>query len=334
MVVKTMKVLFAGTPEVAVPSLRALVADTEHVEVVAVLTRADAPQGRGRHLAPSPVKQAALELGLPVIESNPKDVAFIDELKQTGADVAAVVAYGNILRQRVLDALELGWYNLHFSILPQWRGAAPVQRAIWSGETLTGATVFRITAGMDTGPIIAQSTTEIGLHETSGELLNRLAVDGAQLLTLAMRTVKDGTAIPVEQAQGAYEKADKITVDDAHIVFHAPVFAVDRQVRACTPEPGAWCVLGNADSGDAHDGETDEQRLSLHVLEGRIADSSDPQVPGDLQPGKLAVSKKHVWVGTLTGAYELLSVKPQGKRGMKAADWARGAHLGSDVRCL
>ena len=172
-----LKVLFAGSPEVAVPSLRMLAEDTEHFEVVAVLTRPDAPTGRGRKLVPNPVKQAALELGLPVIESDPSEETFINELTATGAQAAAVVAYGKILKQEVLDALPMGWYNLHFSLLPQWRGAAPVQRSIWAGDTLTGATVFRIVRKMDAGPILAQSTVEIGAHETSGELLNRLAPD-------------------------------------------------------------------------------------------------------------------------------------------------------------
>ncbi|MCI1635534.1 methionyl-tRNA formyltransferase [Bifidobacterium sp.] len=324
-----MKVLFAGTPTVAVPALQALAADGEHFEVVAVLTRPDAPQGRGRHLAASPVKVAAQELGIPVIESDPRDSDFIEQLTSTGAQLAAVVAYGKILRQPVLDALELGWYNLHFSLLPQWRGAAPVQRAIWSGESLSGATVFRITAGMDTGPIIAQSTTTIGAHETSGELLDRLAIDGAQLLMMALQTVQDGTAIAIEQPQGAYERAEKITVDDAHINLNAPVFAVDRQVRACTPEPGAWCVMTSQ-----QDMKSNTQGTTLHVVEGKIADQSDPQIPQSLLPGHLAFSKKHVWLGTLTGPYELIMVKPQGKRAMKAADWVRGAHLDADVRCV
>ncbi|MCI1663975.1 methionyl-tRNA formyltransferase [Bifidobacterium crudilactis] len=323
-----MKVLFAGTPDVAVPSLRALSEDKERFEVVAVLTRPDAPRGRGRHLSPSPVKIAALELGIPVIEANPREDGFVERLKATEAEAAAVVAYGNILRQNVLDALPHGWYNLHFSLLPQWRGAAPVQRAIWSGETLSGATVFRITAGMDTGPIIAQSTTEIGPHETSGELLDRLAVDGAKLLAMALQTVQNGTAIAVEQPQGAYEKAEKITSSDAHIIFDAPAFAVDRQIRACTPEPGAWCTLSL--TGD----ETSDAQTMLHVLQGRIADPADPQLPHGLLPGRLAHSKKHVWVGTLTEPYELLSVKPQGKRGMAASDWMRGAHLETGARCL
>ena len=166
-----LKILFAGTPDVAVPSLRALAADSEHFEVVAVLTRPDAPTGRGRKLTPSPVKTAALELGLPVLESDPAEPTFLDELKVTGAQAAAVIAYGRILKQSVLDALPCGWYNLHFSLLPHWRGAAPVQRAIWSGDDMTGTSVFRITRAMDAGPLLVQSETPIGEHETAGDLL-------------------------------------------------------------------------------------------------------------------------------------------------------------------
>ena len=238
-----LKVLFAGAPEVAVPSLRMLAEDTEHFEVVAVLTRPDAPTGRGRKLVPNPVKQAALELGLPVIESDPSEETFINELTATGAQAAAVVAYGKILKQEVLDALPMGWYNLHFSLLPQWRGAAPVQRSIWAGDTLTGATVFRIVRKMDAGPILAQSTVEIGAHETSGELLNRLAEDGSRLLAASLQALADDQIAPVEQPAGAYEIAQKITVEDARIRFDVPAFAVDRQIRACTPNPGAWCEL-------------------------------------------------------------------------------------------
>ena len=186
-----LKVLFAGTPDVAVPSLKMLAEDTERFEVVAVLTRPDAPTGRGRKLVPNPVKQAALDLGLPVIESDPSEETFISELAATGAQAAAVVAYGKILKQDVLDALPMGWYNLHFSLLPQWRGAAPVQRSIWAGEKVTGATVFRIVRAMDAGPILAQSTVEIGAHETAGELLNRLAEDGSRLLAASLQAMAD-----------------------------------------------------------------------------------------------------------------------------------------------
>lgn len=335
-----LKVLFAGTPEVAVPSLRALAGDHGHFEVVAALTRPDAPQGRGRRLMPSPVKEAAIELGIPVLESDPGRLEFVAELTGTGAEAAAVVAYGKILTVPVLEALPMGWYNLHFSLLPQWRGAAPVQRAIWAGDTITGATVFRITRGMDAGPILAQSTMEIGAHETAGELLVRLADDGSRLLMAALQGVADGQARAMEQPQGAYEVAEKIRAEDAHIRFDVPVFAADRQIRACTPNPGAWCQLHVNDSDAAqaglkpHSGHGGggEGSVLLHVLQARPA-TADDDAPAHLAPGMLVAGKHHAWVGTATDPLELLAVKPQGKKAMRAADWARGAHLAAGAWC-
>lgn len=330
-----LRVLFAGTPEVAVPSLKKIARDTDHFEVVAVLTRPDAPTGRGRKLVPSPVKQAALELGLPVIESDPHEDTFVSELKATGAQAAAVVAYGKILREPVLDALPLGWYNLHFSLLPEWRGAAPVQRAIWAGDTLTGATVFRITRGMDSGPILAQSTVQIGAHETAGELLARLADDGAQLLAAALEGMAEGQITPVPQAAGSYQIAAKISVEDAHVRWDVPDFAVDRQIRACTPNPGAWCHLES-------DGESEAEAPTLHILRGRTLAAEDEAefsrqlaqagLGARLEPGRLLVTKRHVWAGTKSGPYELEQVKAQGKKAMAAADWARGARLTGSER--
>lgn len=322
-----LKILFAGTPDVAVPSLRALVADSDHFEVVAVLTRPDAPTGRGRKLTASPVKQAALELGLPVLESDPAEPAFLDELAATGAQAAAVIAYGRILKQCVLDALPFGWYNLHFSLLPHWRGAAPVQRSIWAGDAVTGVSVFRITRAMDAGPILAQSETPVGDHETAGDLLSRLAQSGALVLRDALRTVEDGSASPVEQQQGKYPVADKISVEDAHIDFTADVTTVDRQIRACTPNPGAWGRL----FPDGEDGG-DEQQV-LHVLRARHADVSNPNMPADLAPGAVHAGKRNVWVGTGSTPLELLEVKAQGKKAMRAADWARGARLSAAAVC-
>ena len=323
-------ILFAGTPEVAVSSLRELAKDSEHFDVRAVITRPDAPTGRGRKLVPSPVKQAALELGLTVIEIDPsKDEAnFLNKLAETGAKAAAVVAYGKILRQSVLDALPLGWYNLHFSLLPQWRGAAPVQRAIWAGDDITGATVFRITRGMDCRPILAQFTTQIEPHENAGDLLMRLAHDGAPLLAASIRGMETGEIVPVEQDQSPQEVAQKITVEDARIDFHTPAFAVDRQIRACTPNPGAWCELHADDENNA-------EPITLHVLRAVPADANDSHASyfNQLAPGKLLVSKRQVWVGTLNGALELLEVKAQGKKAMKAADWARGARLSEGAYC-
>ncbi|RBQ00132.1 methionyl-tRNA formyltransferase [Bifidobacterium xylocopae] len=319
-----MKILFAGTPEVAVPALELLAGKPDRFRVVAALTRPDAPQGRGRRLSESPVKRTAKALGIPVLESNPSDPSFPDQIRATGATCGAVVAYGRILKQPVLDALDHGWYNLHFSLLPQWRGAAPVQRAIWAGDEITGATVFRLTRGMDDGPILAQSTVAIGAEETSGELLERLSRDGSQLLAAALEAVGEGRAQPQPQPQGAYETAHKITVEDARIRFDAPVFALDRQIRACTPDPGAWCLLHH-DKGD--------EGITLHILQARPVHSEDQAAPSSLAPGELAVGRKAVWVGSKSMPLELIQVKASGKRTMKAADWARGARLGDRAYC-
>ncbi|OZG50126.1 methionyl-tRNA formyltransferase [Bombiscardovia coagulans] len=319
-----LKVLFAGTPQVAVPALELLLDDAEHFQVVAVLTRPDSPQGRGRRLTPSPVKQVALAHGITVLEDNPSNPDSLETIAATGAQCGAVVAYGRILKEPVLLALEQGWYNLHFSLLPQWRGAAPVQRAIWAGDTITGASVFRLTKGMDEGPVLAQSTVTIGEHENAGQLLGRLAKDGGQLLLASLQAVAEGRALPQPQPQGAYEVANKITTDDAHIRFDLPAFAVDRQIRACTPDPGAWCLLHSDHSDDG---------ILLHILSARPVPSESEHPSEQLAAGSIAVSKHAVWVGTKTESIELLEVKAAGKRAMKAVDWARGARLSAQSYC-
>lgn len=327
-----LKVLFAGSPEVAVPSLRMLAEDTEHFEVVAVLTRPDAPTGRGRKLVPNPVKQAALELGLPVIESDPSEETFVNELTATGAQAAAVVAYGKILKQEVLDALPMGWYNLHFSNLPKWRGAAPAQRAIWAGDPTTGADVFKVGEGLDDGPIVASLTIELTGRETSGELLDRLAEEGAPMYVDALAAVGEGTATFTAQPAESLEYAHKITVEDARISWTDEAEAIDRQIRACTPHPGAWTELF-AEGPIADNDEPAAKPLTLHILAAQPADQSNPNTPAELQPGELKVGKKNVWVGTGSTPLELTQVKAQGKKAMRAADWARGARL-SPAACV
>ena len=327
-----LKVLFAGTPDVAVPSLKLLAQDTEHFEVVAVLTRPDAPTGRGRKLVANPVKQAALELGLPVIESDPSEETFVSELAATGAQAAAVVAYGKILKQDVLDALPMGWYNLHFSNLPKWRGAAPAQRAIWAGDPTTGADVFKVGEGLDDGPIVASLTIELTGRETSGELLDRLAEEGAPMYVDALAAVGEGTATFTAQPAEGLEYAHKITVEDARISWTDEAEAIDRQVRACTPHPGAWTELF-AEGPIADNDEPAAKPLTLHILAAQPADQSNPNTPAELQPGELKVGKKNVWVGTGSTPLELTQVKAQGKKAMRAADWARGARL-SPAACV
>ncbi len=315
----TLRLLFAGTPEAAVPSLRAFAADPRF-EVVAVLTRPDAPTGRGRKLTPSPVKAAALDLSIPVIESKPRDAGFLDDLSELHVDIAAVIAYGNILPKAALDAVPLGWFNLHFSNLPKWRGAAPVQRAIWAGDATTGADVFKVGEGLDDGPVIASMSVKLSGRETSGELLELLACQGAPMYVDALAAVGEGTAIYTQQAEIGIEYARKITVEDAHIDITASAEAADRQIRACTPNPGAWAELHAT-------GETNET-ITLHVLRAQPANPNQPNVPRELEPGRIAVGKKNVWMGTATEPLELLEVKAQGKKAMRAADWARGARLG------
>lgn len=335
-----LKLVFAGTPDVAVPSLQAFAADSRF-EVVGVITRPDAPTGRGRKLTPSPVKAAAVELGLTVIDAKPHSPEFMEALKGLHADIAAVIAYGNILPKSVLDAVPMGWYNLHFSNLPKWRGAAPAQRAIWNGDPTTGADVFKVGEGLDDGPIIASLTIELTGRETSGELLARLAEEGAPMYVDALAAVGSGTAVFTPQPAEGLEYAHKITVEDARINWADPAEAIDRQIRACTPHPGAWTELFAegliADSGEANEESsnlaTTAKSLTLHILAAQPADQMNPNTPIDLDPGELKVGKKNVWIGTGTGALELTQVKAQGKKAMRAADWARGARL-SPAACV
>ncbi|MBT1170099.1 methionyl-tRNA formyltransferase [Bifidobacterium sp. SO4] len=339
-----LRLVFAGTPDVAVPSLKAFAADPRF-EVVGVITRPDAPTGRGRKLMPSPVKATATELGLPVIDSKPRSPEFLEALDGLNADIAAVIAYGNILPKNVLDAVPMGWYNLHFSNLPKWRGAAPAQRAIWAGDATTGADVFKVGEGLDDGPIVASMTVELTGRETSGELLDRLAEEGAPMYVDALAAVGDGTATFTPQPAEGLEYAHKITVEDARIDWTDSAEAIDRQIRACTPHPGAWTKLyaeglpSTADTTDEADAtataETDADKsaksITLHVLAAQPADADNPNAPTNLKPGELKVGKKNVWVGTGTGALELTQVKAQGKKAMRAADWARGARLAADA---
>lgn len=277
-----LKVLFAGTPDVAVPSLKMLAEDTERFEVVAVLTRPDAPTGRGRKLVPNPVKQAALDLGLPVIESDPSEETFISELAATGAQAAAVVAYGKILKQDVLDALPMGWYNLHFSLLPQWRGAAPVQRSIWAGEKVTGATVFRIVRAMDAGPILAQSTVEIGAHETAGELLNRLAEDGSRLLAASLQAMADDQIAPVDSlpAHMRWLRRSRLKTRIFVSTFLCSRWIVRFEPARPIRAHGANCT------------QCRSRTATLHVLRAQGADMSNPNTPVSLEPGRIVARKK------------------------------------------
>lgn len=303
-----MRLVFAGTPEPAAAALERLIA-SDH-EVVAVLTRPDARRGRGRTLHPSPVKALALEHGIEVLtpESLTRDDAIREQLKELAPDAIPVVAYGNLIPADMLGIPKHGWVNLHFSLLPQWRGAAPVQAAIAAGDAVTGATTFRINEGLDTGDILDTLETEIGEAETSGELLERLAYAGADLLVQTMDALDAGTAEPTPQPEeGTY--AHKIAPADTRVDWNQPAAVIDRGIRAHTPAPGAWTMRG-------------ENRFKLGPV--------TPTGEGSLAPGEAAFGKNEVLVGTADGDVRLGTIQPPGKKMMNAADWARG--LAADVK--
>ncbi|MCX4552256.1 methionyl-tRNA formyltransferase [Streptomyces sp. NBC_01267] len=302
-----MKLVFAGTPEVAVPALDALIASDRH-EVAAVVTRPDAPAGRGRRLVASPVAQRAEEAGIEVLKpARPRDEAFLARLREIGPDCCPVVAYGALLPRTALDVPARGWVNLHFSLLPAWRGAAPVQHSIIAGDEVTGASTFLIEEGLDSGPVYGVLTEEVRPTDTSGDLLTRLAFAGSGLLVATMDGIEDGTLHAVPQPAEGISSAPKITVEDAQVDWTAPAMRVDRLVRGCTPAPGAWTLFRG-------------ERLKLVALTP-VTDRTD------LAPGELSVSKNSVHVGTGSHAVELLWVQPQGKKPMRAADWARGVRI-------
>jgi len=297
------RLVFAGTPEVAVPSLDALVASRH--QVVGVVTRPDARRGRGHGLAPSPVGARAEELGIPALKtSHPRDADFLAALRALEPDCCPVVAYGALLPDEALAVPPHGWINLHFSLLPAYRGAAPVQAAIWNGEADTGACTFRIVAALDAGPICASLRTPIGPRETSGQLLDRLAVEGARLLVDTIDAIEDGTAQFRPQAPGG-SYAGKIGVDDARVDWTLDADTIDRRIRACTPAPGAWTTLAG-------------QRFRLLEVE--------PDDRPATAPGLIRVDRGSVHVDTGRGQLRLIRVQPAGKRAMAALDWARGRH--------
>ncbi len=305
----SMRLVFAGTPEVAVPSLDALLSSGH--EVAAVVTRPDAAAGRGRRVAASPVARRAAEAGIEVLKpARADDPDFLDRLRAIAPDCCPVVAYGALLRQEALDIPRHGWVNLHFSLLPAWRGAAPVQHAVLHGDDITGATTFRIVRELDAGPVYGTVTEPIGPRDTSGELLERLARSGAELLVRTLDGIAAGALEPRPQETEGVTYAPKLTPDDARVDFTAPAAHVDRLVRACTPAPGAWTLFRGA-------------RLKLGPVQVR-ADA--PALP----PGRLAVTRREVLVGTATHPVRLGEVQPQGKKAMAAADWARGVRPGDD----
>lgn len=300
-----MRLVFAGTPEPAVPSLRRLIESSRH-EVVGVVTRPDAVAGRGRKITRSPIGRLADEHGIPVFTpKRPSEPEFIEQLTALAPDCCPVVAYGALLPEPVLDIPRHGWINLHFSLLPAWRGAAPVQAAILAGDEYTGASTFRIEKGLDTGPVFGTMTERIAVADTAGALLERLADSGSVLLESTLDAVEDGTVHAIPQPLDGISYAPKVDPEAGRIRWSQPALAIDRRIRAVTPAPGAWT-------------EIDGKRLKLGPVE---------MVEETLPVGTIDIRKTGVYLGTASTAVRLTQVQPQGKRMMPALDWARGARL-------
>jgi methionyl-tRNA formyltransferase len=306
-----MKLVFAGTPEPAVPALRALLDSGRH-EVVAVVTRPDAQAGRGRRVVRSPIGALADEHGIEVLTpARAGDPAFLARLTELAPDACPVVAYGALLPQAALDIPRLGWVNLHFSLLPAWRGAAPVQAAIRAGDEITGASTFRIVKELDAGPVFGVVTEAIGATDTAGGLLGRLSESGAKLLLSTMDGLADGSLVARDQPAEGLSYAPKVTVEDARVSFADPASAVDRQIRSVTPDPGAWAEFRG-------------ERFKL----GPVTVVDEPGPP----PGEIVVERKRVLVGTATKPLRLGEVQAPGKKRMAATDWARGTRIDQGER--
>lgn len=295
-----MKIIFAGTPEAAVPTLEALI--SSDFEVVAVLTRPDAPQGRKRILTPSPVAQVAIAQGIPVIYANRIEDKVQKAIEDSAADLGVVVAYGALLPQQTLDSVKLGWINLHFSTLPHWRGAAPVQWQVISGASQAGSSVFQLVQKLDAGDVYDSREWPILPDETAGELLTRLSVLGAQQVLDVVRSIDTRFAEPKPQI-GESTYARKLSLEDGHLNLSQDSESVYNQFRGVTPEPGAFVLFG------------DER---LKIIEARLG-TDEEVVPSAIT----SVSKK-LYLGCVTGSLELINVQPAGKQGMSAMDWFRG----------
>ncbi|MGA8987154.1 methionyl-tRNA formyltransferase [Aeromicrobium sp.] len=311
-----MRVVFAGTPETALPTLDALVASRH--DVVAVVTRPDAPAGRGRTLTPSPVALAASAHGIEVLKPvKPSDPDFMARLRDIAPDCIPIVAYGALIRREALDIPSYGWINLHFSVLPAWRGAEPVQRAIMAGDEVTGATVFSLVEELDAGPVLGSITERIRAEDTSAELLARLADWGSTLLVDVVDHIEDGDIAAVPQPEDNISYAPKLTTEEGRIDWCRPAFAIDRHIRGCTPAPGAWTLLPVSGSGGSAD------RVKVGPV--TIADERT------LVPGQLRIGKREVRVGTTTTDLLLGEVQAIGKKRMAAPDWARGTQFPADA---
>ena len=303
-----MRLVFAGTPEPALPSLRRLLESPRH-EVIAVLTRPDAIAGRRGRPAPSAVAQLALDNDIPVLRpARPNSAEFVAELAELAPDCCVVVAYGALLADELLAVPDKGWINLHFSLLPAWRGAAPVQAAIAAGDSVTGATTFQIERSLDSGPVYGVVTEAIRPSDTAGDLLARLSLSGAALLESTVDGIADATLTAVPQASDGVSVAPKITVEEARIRWDLPAHVVERRIRAVTPAPGAWTTIGD-----------------LRYKLGPVTVQTGPAE--GLEPGEIRSTRDGVRVGTGSLPVLLDRIQPPGKKAMVAVDWARGARL-------
>ena len=293
-----MRIAFAGTPEAAVPTLSALLNSAHTVEFV--ITRPDAPKGRGRVLTASPVADVATAHGIEVIKTS-KLVEVAQRVKNL--DAVIVVAFGGLVPKDLLDVPKHGWINVHFSLLPHWRGAAPVQHAIMAGDDVTGVTTFRIDEALDTGPMFAYFTSSIGKNETAGALLDRLAIEGANLAVATLNNLETGSMLPLAQPLDGITYAPKITTEDARINWQEPALAISRKIRAVTPTPGAWTT--------AHD-----ERYKLGPVE-LVSEVTN------LKPGHVFLANDSVYVGTGSHAVKLDQIQLPGKTFTDAANWAR-----------
>lgn len=310
-----MRLVLPVPPETALPALHQLIDSPRH-DVIAVLTRPDAASGRRGKPEPSPVARAALERDIPVLRpSRPNSAEFVAELSELAPQCCAVVAYGALLGDALLGVPPQGWVNLHFSLLPAWRGAAPVQAAIAAGDAVTGATTFQIEPSLDSGPVYGVVTETIRPTDTAGDLLGRLAVSGAELLSATLDGIAEGALTARPQPADGVTLAPKISVEQARVRWELPAPIIERRIRAVTPNPGAWTLIGD-----------------LRVKLGPVYLDAAVKPPGPLPPGAIQVDRKHVWVGTGSEPLRLGQVQPPGKKLMNAADWARGARLDPSVR--
>ncbi|TFJ95051.1 ketimine reductase mu-crystallin [Platysternon megacephalum] len=302
---EAVRVVFAGTPETAVPSLKALLASSH--EVVGVITRPDARAGRGRSLAESPVALCAHDAGVPVMKPvSFKDAESVAQLQQWAPDCVPIVAYGALIPGPALQIPPQGWVNLHFSLLPAWRGAAPVQRAVMHGDDVLGVSTFFLDEGLDTGKVIGQMTYEPGAHDSAGDILEALSALGADFLVRSLDAIAQGEVQAEPQPLHGASHAAKITVEEAQIAWNLPAYLVHRTVRGCSPKPGAWTMFRG-------------ERLKVV--------QTMPSSETGLSAGELRASKNAVLVGTGDGVLELCQVQPAGKKMMDGATWARGVRV-------